>query len=268
MPPIPGNFASRVKGAVRRNFNESANIYRAFEEKTGFFRLLTLQLAAWMEVRKGAIILDIGCGNGASCQVLRETYDATVFGVDLSEVMISDAHRHIGDSRIHLIVGDGEALAFGHRSFDTAMYNASLFVFPHPEKSLAQAKALLRPGGTLGFSFYPRVYGPGCPDLIEWAYNRQRIPPPKFRTITPWKKACNALESLFEKIQTTTYVKEGNIPFLIDFFSIPAQSASLFPGLPYEKRAARVQGLFETLKEWDAPFSIGWDMAKAKKVGA
>ncbi len=266
MTPPSTDFASRVKGAVRRNFNQSADIYRAFEEKTRFFYTLTLKLAEWMGIEKGDTILDIGCGNGASCMALREYCQGTVYGVDLSEAMIADARQRIQDPHIHLFVGDGEKLntVVGDQRFDAVMYNAALFVFPNPKASLSQAKTLLKPGGSLGFSFYPRVYGPGNSDLIGWAYERLGLPLPKFRTITPWEKACDALEVIFGTIETTTYEMDGSVPFLIDFFSIPAQSASLFPKESYEERARRVRELFESLHEWDGHFTIGWDMAKAE----
>lgn len=266
-PSQARDFASRVKGAVRENFNQSAQIYRAFEEKRGFFRDLTAVLARWMNLPEEATILDIGCGNGASCVALREACNATIYGIDLSETMIADAHRRLRDSHVHFIVGDGENLDMLRDTplFDAAMYNASLFVFPNPERSLAQAGNHLKIGGKIGFSFYPRLYSAEFPDLLGRAYEKKGWPLPKFRTITSWDKACRALETLFGNLKTTTYEMAGDISFLIDFFSIPAQSASLFPKLPYEKRAEKVKELFNALNAEGAPFTIGWDMAMAVK---
>ncbi|RTZ93576.1 MAG: hypothetical protein DSY91_01870, partial [Deltaproteobacteria bacterium] len=85
MTPDAQEFATRVKGAVRKNFNQSAQIYRAFEEKHHFFHTLTLELARFMDLKTGSIVLDVGCGNGISCEALRELIDATVYGIDLSE---------------------------------------------------------------------------------------------------------------------------------------------------------------------------------------
>ena len=262
------DFSTRVKGVVRKNFNQSVNIYREFEEKTHFFYTLAETLARWMEIPEGGTVLDVGCGNGASCQALRECCRATVIGIDLSEAMIVDARHRIQDPYVHLIVGDGETLHAMARSLrcDAVTYNAALFVFPNPETSLAHAQAFLKPGGTLGFSFYPRVYGAGSDDLIGWAFEQRGWPLPRFRTITPWEKACGALESLFGSYETSTQEMEGTIPFLIDFFSIPAQSASLFPKIPYQERAEKVRYLFEALKELQEPFTIGWDMAKAWNI--
>ncbi len=260
------NFASKVKGAVRKNFNQSAEIYRSFEEKTRFFYLLTVQLARWMGIKNGDTVLDVGCGNGASCVALRECCEAIVYGVDLSEAMIADAHRRIHDTNVHLMVADGENLPLRGEGgcFDAVMYNTSLFVFPNPLKAFLQVKGLLKPGGVIGFSFYPRVYSKDLPDLISFAYERLGLPLPRFRTITSWEKACCALETVFGPIDITTYEMRGSILFLVDFFSIPAQSASLFPKHPYEERTRKVRELFKVLGEWEGRFTIGWDMARAR----
>ncbi len=266
MPSTRDDFATRVKGAVRKNFNQSARIYRAFEDRHRFFHTLTLMLADWMGLEPKSLVLDVGCGNGASCKALRERYDATVYGIDLSEAMIEDARARIRDDRVHLVVGDGERLteAIGTRGFDAVMYNAAIFVFPNPERSFHEAKRLMKSGGGIGFSFYPRVYAPGTPDLIGWAYERLGLPL-RFRTITPWETACQALRDTFGAIETTTYEMPGSVDFLTDFFSIPAQSASLFPKLPYEERAKGIEKLFGALKQWEGDMTIGWDMAKARK---
>ena len=57
---------ARIKRAVKRNFDESSDIYQAFENKWGFFRSLNERLLSKMNVPEGARILDIGCGTGAS----------------------------------------------------------------------------------------------------------------------------------------------------------------------------------------------------------
>ncbi|MBW1659110.1 MAG: methyltransferase domain-containing protein [Deltaproteobacteria bacterium] len=262
-----GDFAKKVKGVVRKNFNQSAQIYRAFEEKHHFFYTLTRKLAEWMDLQSQSRVLDIGCGNGISCEALRELYDATVFGIDLSEAMIEDAKSRLQNDRIHLVVGDGEHLSafFEAEDFDAVMYNASIFVFPNPKKSFLEAKRLMKTGGVVGFSFYPRVYTSENLDLIGWAYEKLGLPIPRFRTITPWEKACRMLQEAFGTLQTTTYEMPGSVDFLVDFFSIPAQSASLFPKQPYEERAKSVKALFETLAPWEDRMTIGWDMAKAVK---
>ncbi len=260
-----GGFAAKVKRAVRNNFNQSAAVYGAFEEQYRFFYTLTRKLVEWMDVKRGARVLDVGCGNGVSCVALREMVAGDVYGIDLSEGMIEDARRRISDPHIHLFVGDGERMeeVVPIRDADAVLYNASIFVFPDPKGSFEQARCLLKKGGCLGFSFYPRVYAPGEGDLIGWAYEKVGYSLPKFRTITSWDAACQALREVFGDYETTTYEMPGTVAFLTDFFSIPAQSASLFPKLSYETRAAKVKELFAVLGEWEGRMKIGWDMAKA-----
>jgi len=266
LAPDKRDFATRVKGAVRENFNQSAATYRAFERRHRLFNTLTDALARWMDITPGSLVLDVGCGNGVSCETLRERFDATVHGIDLSEAMIADAKSHIKDGRIHLLVGDGECLTafIDIRGFDAVMYNTAIFVFPDPVASFREAKCLLKRHGVIGFSFYPRVYAPEAPDLIGWAYARLDLPVPKFRTITSWEKTCQSLREVFGNLATTTFEMPGSVALLTDFFSIPAQSASLFPKLPYTDRAKRVQALFATLAPWEGLMTIGWDMAKAQ----
>jgi hypothetical protein len=52
----------------------------------------------------------------------------------------------------------------------------------------------------------------------------------------------------------------------LDFFSIPAQSASLFPGRPYADRRRAVRRLFDTLGDMEGKGTIVWRMAEGTKV--
>ena len=260
------DFSARVKGIIRKNFNESTDIYRAFEDRHRFFHTYTLKLADWAGLEKGSRILDIGCGNGVSCVALCDTYEAKVYGVDLSEAMIADGKQQVGKREIHFLVGDGEALdtLIAEKKFDAVMYNAAIFLFPRPREAFEQAARILKPGGIAAFSFYPRVLDTEGRDLIDLAYEKTGMTPPKFRTITSWKKAVSSLQDVFGAVRTTTWEMAGSVAFLADFFTIPAQSASLFPKLPYKERAQQITRLFAALKSLESEMKIAWDMAMAR----
>lgn len=264
--PQPSDFSTRVKGVIRKNFNESADIYRVFEGRHGFFHAYTVKLAAWAGLAKGNRVLDVGCGNGVSCVALSDVYDAKVYGVDLSEAMIADGKQRVGKREIYLFVGDGENLnsLFEDRGFDAVMYNAAIFLFPRPKAAFAQAARMLKPGGIAAFSFYPRVLDAAGGDLVSRAYEKIGMTPPKFRTITSWEKAVSSLQDVFGEVRTTTWEMAGSVSFLTDFFTIPAQSASLFPKLPYKERARKVTQLFSALKPLESGMTIAWDMAMAR----
>jgi hypothetical protein len=57
-----------------------------------------------------------------------------------------------------------------------------------------------------------------------------------------------------------------DLEFLQDFFSIPAQSASLFPGKDYLARRELVSRLFATLEDVALESSIIWRMAAGTKA--
>jgi hypothetical protein len=60
-------------------------------------------------------------------------------------------------------------------------------------------------------------------------------------------------------------VRPLDIEFLQDFFSIPAQSASLFPERDYDTRRELVRRLFATLADVADLASVVWRMAEGIK---
>jgi ubiquinone/menaquinone biosynthesis C-methylase UbiE len=246
-------FAARVKATVAGNFDRSPEPYQAFEERYGFFAALTRGLATFMDLPSGSRVLDVGCGNGVSVRVLCEEFCCPVVGVDLSEGMIADGCRRLAGFDARLLVGDGEQLAavVGDERFDCVMYNAALFVFPDPVRALASACAVLAPGGAIGFSFYPELVGPGGEDLFALGYARLGEAPPRKRVITTFTSACQALQDCCGEVRRGAWERPFDSALLADFFSIPAQSASLFPRLELDLRRELAQRLFAGLADFD-----------------
>lgn len=70
-------------------------------------------------VNEGDSVLDVGCGTGK----LLEAYvdiGATCSGIDLSEAMLAEAKKHLGD-RADLRIGDATAMPYSDDSFDLAI---------------------------------------------------------------------------------------------------------------------------------------------------
>ncbi|HSO20039.1 MAG TPA: methyltransferase domain-containing protein, partial [Desulfosarcina sp.] len=128
------DFKEKVKRSVADNFDQSIRMYRAFEEKYGFFASYALKLAESIGLEQGSSVLDVGCGYGLSAEALNMRYGCRVFGVDLSPEMIAAGQYLENNPAIDLVVGDGENLApvVGERRFDYVLYNASIFIFPDP----------------------------------------------------------------------------------------------------------------------------------------
>ena len=263
---VNGDFSKKVKRNVAANFDRSLALYQAFEEKHHFFAALAVELARWIGLAPHSTVLDVGCGNGISSQVLSERFGCHVLGVDLSPRMVAAGRQGAPATGVELVVGDGERLvdvAAGRR-FDYVLYNASIFIFPDVERTLAEAAACLNPGGKIGFSFYPHLAGPADEDLLAEAFRRIGEPVPRFRVITDYDPACRALSRHCGQVAHHRWVRPLDIDFLIDFFSIPAQSASLFPALDYEARRVKAKTLFAGLSDLADTGRIVWRMAAAE----
>ena len=63
--------------------------------------------------------------------------------------MIRQAKKQVHSSRLHFSVQDATQLPYGPESFDAVVISNALHVMPHPEKALAEAWRVLKPGGWL-----------------------------------------------------------------------------------------------------------------------
>ena len=224
-------FKKKVKRNVADNFDQSFQIYQAFEDKHRFFDRLALNLAESIGLENGSSVLDVGCGNGISAKVLNDRFGCTVLGVDLSAQMISAGKALCTSREIRLIQGDGEKLsqiAEGRR-FDYVLYNASIFIFPDVDASLDEAFKCLRPGGKIAFSFYPQLLDENDQDLMSVAFKRLGEPEPKFRMITDYDKASRALERVCGNIRHHPWVRPLDIGFFAGLFLHPGPIRVSFP---------------------------------------
>ena len=262
------DFKNKVKRNVAENFDQSYQIYQAFEDRHRFFARLALKLAESIGLQEQSSILDVGCGNGISAKALNDGFGCHVLGVDLSGQMIAAGQAHCDAPAIRLIQGDGEKLSqiVGDQRFDYVLFNASIFIFPDVATTIDESFKCLRPGGKIAFSFYPQILGETGEDLMGEAFNRLGEPEPRFRMITDYGKASRALESRCGNIRHHQWTRPLDVDFLQDFFSIPAQSASLFPGLSYEQRRQRVIPLFAGLGDMQNKGRIVWRMAEGTKL--
>lgn len=261
-------FNEKVKQTVKDIFDISCRMYNEFEEKHHFFASLAKKLAESIDLKPGSDVLDVGCGSGISALVLNKRFSCRVLGVDLSEKMVEAGRLLCDSSDIRLVVGDGEQLAAvaEGRIFDYVLYNASIFIFPDVEQTIREAALCLHPGGKIAFSFYPELIGDAGQDILAEGFNRIGEPAPRFRTIIDYDKALKAISSHCGAVKKHHWVRPFDIEFLQDFFSIPAQSASLFPGRDYDMRRELVRKLFSALSDISHRSSLVWRMAEGTKL--
>jgi SAM-dependent methyltransferase len=105
-------------------------------------------------------LLDVGCGSGAFL-AQQAIHVRRVAGIDLSDIQIDLARRHLRDrltaGTAEIVKGDASALPWPDGSFTAATCMAAFEVFPDPGKVLAEVFRVLRPGGRAVMTIGERV---------------------------------------------------------------------------------------------------------------
>jgi len=136
-------------------------------------RPATIELADRLDLDAGSSVLDIGSGLGGPARTVAETYGCRVMGVDLTPEFCEAAKAlsdwvGLGD-RVTFVQGDATRLAFDDGSFDAAMTIHVAMNIAAKDKMYAEAKRVLKPGGT--FAVYDIIQGEGGDVLypVPWA---------------------------------------------------------------------------------------------------
>jgi phosphatidylethanolamine/phosphatidyl-N-methylethanolamine N-methyltransferase len=101
--------------------------------------------------RVGGRILEVGVGTGISLPYYSRA--TRVFGIDLSEEMLSKARERVSDLNLAHVEGlavmDAEQLLFPDSSFDVVTAQCVVYTVPHPEAALDEFARVLKPGGEI-----------------------------------------------------------------------------------------------------------------------
>ncbi|MBC6679968.1 DVU_1556 family methyltransferase [Zhenpiania hominis] len=102
-------------------------------------------------LKKGAAVLDVGCGDGTCAEHLQDKYGYKVTGIDMNLSKIQEGKER--NKNLDLRMGDGEFLEdFSSFSFDCVMMECTLSLINLPDEALHEAFCVLKKGGKLFIS--------------------------------------------------------------------------------------------------------------------
>jgi len=124
----------------------------AYDESLG---VVTAQAVAPLldavRLQPGMTLLDVACGPGYSAG-RAAARGARAIGIDFADAMAAEAQRLFPDAEFRH--GDGEALEFADASFDAVVCPFGLLHMPDPDRAVAEAARVLRPGGRYAFTVW------------------------------------------------------------------------------------------------------------------
>jgi len=95
----------------------------------------------------GAVLLDVGCGEGHSLNYLANKYGIEPYGIDISIDAIQRASQII--SKANLTCADAHFMPYEAEFFDGVICECALSVVSQPSGILSEIYRVLKPGGIL-----------------------------------------------------------------------------------------------------------------------
>ena len=115
-------------------------------------------------------ILDFGCGTGGPAIYIQKSYNATVTGVDVDDVILEEAQEAIRKTDIHidLVKITSNTLPFEDNSFDIIFSKEVILHIENKEELFKELYRVLKPGGSIVIFdwFHEKSYY--SPELTEF----------------------------------------------------------------------------------------------------
>ncbi len=163
----PAAATADLPAYYRRNFHWQTDGWlsdrsaRIYDVQVGFLFFGTLALMRRMAIpplarslrgRRGARLLDVGCGTGRLLGQLRRALpEAKLYGVDLSAPYLREAERHLGPAAdVALLAENAEDIPLQTGSFSAVVSTFLFHELPHDARRrvVREVHRLLVPGGT------------------------------------------------------------------------------------------------------------------------
>src|SRR6202790_3505273 len=208
MPAIPRRLGALPMGATvddararaARTYNAAADVYD--DPANSFWERFGRRTVERLQLRKGAMVLDVCCGSGASALPAAEIVGPSgfVLGIDLAERLLENA-RAKAKARallnVQFRVGDLLDLRIPDDQFDAVVCVFGIFFVPDMSLALRLLWERVRSGGKLAITTWgPRFFEPAT--TAFWRSIRKERPD-LYKGFNPWDRICDpqSLRALF-----------------------------------------------------------------------
>lgn len=104
-----------------------------------------------IDIHDGWMMLDIGCGGGATLKrLLKRSNDAQVYGIDISQESVAKARKvnaEVLDKQVFVSQGSAEKLPYEDQKFDLVTAVETVYFWPNFPHCLQEVGRVLKPGG-------------------------------------------------------------------------------------------------------------------------
>ena len=122
-------------------------------------RRLAKPFLAFVGVRPGDRVLDVGCGTGVLTAALAEA-GAQAVGIDASEPYLDGARRLRSHPSVTYELADARRMRFADGSFDACVSTLVLDIIPEADQVVAEMRRVTRAGGIIASGVFD-LWG-GC----------------------------------------------------------------------------------------------------------
>ena len=184
-------------------------------------------LAKRVASRQSERLLEIAAGTGVVTRHLASALppDVSIVATDLNRPMIDHAAA-IGTKRpVEWREADAMNLPFDDGSFDVVVCQFGTMFFPDKPKAFAEARRVLRPGGTFLFNVWDRIEENEFADVVTHALESVfPADPPRFMARTP--------HGYHDVARVASDVAQGGFVAKPEIATIAARSKALSPRIP------------------------------------
>ncbi|APW37389.1 SAM-dependent methyltransferase [Rhodoferax koreense] len=135
------------------------------------FEPYAVDMAARVAERRPSQVLEVAAGTGVVTRKLARLLppEATIVATDLSPAMLEQAALAVTGRPITWRQADAMQLPFPDAAFDVVVCQFGVMFFPDKAQAFAEARRVLRPGGTLLFNVWDRIEDNEFADTVTTA---------------------------------------------------------------------------------------------------